>query len=100
MWGGGSFAQPKPQSNWVCFISKFRHLNKQLKQKPYPMPNINEMLLKFEGFQYAMSLDFNLVYYYIQFTKNASKLCTIILSWGKYCYKRLPIVVDGVSIYD
>ena len=59
------------------------------------MPNINEMLLKFEGFQYAMSLDLNVVYYHIQLNKNASKLCTIILPWGKYCYKRLPIVVDN-----
>ena len=30
----------------VHFISNFRNLNKQLKLKPYPMPNINEILLK------------------------------------------------------
>ena len=30
-------------------------------------------------------------YYYIQLSKNASNLCTIITPWGKYRYKRLPM---------
>ena len=54
-WVGPSFAQPKP--NQVLFLSDFRNINKQLKRKPYTMPNIDEILLKLEGFQYAMSLD-------------------------------------------
>ena len=33
------------------------------------MPNINEMLFKFEGFQYDMSLDLNMVYYHIQLSE-------------------------------
>ena len=44
--GAPSFVQPKPKSYQVSFISDFRNLNKQLKQKPYPMPKINDMLLK------------------------------------------------------
>ena len=56
-WGARSFAEPKPKSNQVRFLSEFRNLNKQLKQKPYPMPKINEILLELEGFQYATSLD-------------------------------------------
>ena len=49
-WGAPYFAQPKPKPNQVRFISEFRNLNKQLKRKPYPMPKINEMLLKLEVF--------------------------------------------------
>ena len=45
-WGDQSFAQPKPKSNRVRLLSDFRDLNKQLNQKPYPMPKTNEMLLK------------------------------------------------------
>ena len=33
------------------------------------MPKINEMLLKLEGFKYAISLDSNMVYYHIQLRK-------------------------------
>ena len=92
-WGSPSFAQPQPKSNLVRFLSDFRNLNKQLKRKPYPMPKINTMLLKLEGFQYAMSLDLNMGYYHIRLSKNESKLCTIILQWGKYRYNRIPMGV-------
>ena len=68
-WGAPSFAQPKPKSHQIRFISDFRNLNKQLKQKPCPMPKTNEMLLKLEGFHYATSLDRNMRYYHIQHRK-------------------------------
>ena len=59
------------------------------------MPKINEILLKLEGFQYDTSLDLNMGYYYIRLRKNTSNLCSIILLWGKYFYKRLPMVVTN-----
>ena len=45
------------------------------------MPKIYYMLLKLEGFQYPMSLDFNMGYYHIRLNKNVSNLCTIIILW-------------------
>ena len=57
------------------------------------MPNINEMLLKLEGFQYDTSLDLNMGYYIIQLSDKASKLCSIIHPRGKYRYKHLPLVI-------
>ena len=58
-WGSPSFARAKLKLNQVRFLSDFRNLSKKLKRKPYPMPKINEMLLKREGFKYAFSLDLN-----------------------------------------
>ena len=55
-WGAPSFSQPKIKLNRVHFLSYFRNLNENLKRKPYPMPKINEILFKLEGFQYATSL--------------------------------------------
>ena len=46
------------------------------------MPKINGILLKFEGFQYAMLLDLNMKYYHIQITEDTSNLCIIIDPWG------------------
>ena len=57
------------------------------------MPKINELLLKLEGFQYTTSFDLNMGCYHIRLSKNASNLCTIILPWGEYRYKRLTMVV-------
>ena len=42
-----------------------------------------------------MALDLNLGYYHIRLNEQASKLCTIILPWGKYWYKRLPMGVSN-----
>ena len=64
-WGGPSFAQPTPKSNWLIFISDFRNLNKQLKRKPYPMTKTNEMLFKLEGFKYDTLLYLNMGYCHI-----------------------------------
>ena len=55
------------------------------------------MLLKLEFFQYATSLYLNMGYYHIRLRKNTSNLCTIIIIWGKYCYKRLPMRFDNSS---
>ena len=49
-WLAPSFVKPKPKSNQVHFLIEFRNLNKQLNKKEYPMPKINEMLLKLECF--------------------------------------------------
>ena len=65
------------------------------------MPNINEMLLKLEGFKYDTSLDLNMGYYHIQLSKNASNWCTIILPRGKCRYKCLQIgIANSLEIFE
>ena len=36
----------------------FKNINKQINRKPYPMPNINKMLLKLDCFQYTKILSY------------------------------------------
>ena len=61
------------------------------------MPEINEMLFKLEGLQYAMPLDLNVGYSHIKISENASNLCTIVLLFVKYRYKRLTMGVSNSS---
>ena len=75
----------------VCFITDFRKLNEQIKQKPYPLPNIRETLLELKGFQWGTSLDLNMGYYHIKLHPNSHKYCTIVFPFGKYEYLRLPM---------
>jgi hypothetical protein len=49
------------------------------------------MLQKLEGFMYATSLDLNMGNYHMLLTPFSSRLCTIVLPWGKYEYCRLPM---------
>ncbi len=89
-WAAPTFIIPKKDGT-VRFISDFRELNLRLKRKPFPLPNIQDLLLKLEGFTYGTSLDLNMGYYHIELTPNSKRYCTIVLPWGKYEYQRLPM---------
>ena len=89
-WGAPTFIIPKKDGT-VRFISDFRELNKRIKRKPYPVPKVQDLLQKLEGFKYSTSLDLNMGYYHIELNPDAKKLCTIVLPWGKYEHQRLPM---------
>ena len=93
-WAFPSFIIPKSNGT-VRFISDFRQLNALLKRKPWPLPKIVESLQELEGFTYASQLDLNMGYYTIRLDPDSSKICTIILPWGKFSYQRLPMGVAG-----
>ena len=51
------------------------------------------MIRSIEEFTFATALDLNMRYYHIKLDADAQKICTIILPWGKYKYKRLPMEI-------
>ena len=89
-WAAPTFIIPKKDGS-VRFISDFRELNKRILRKPYPIPNIQDMLLNLEGFQWATSLDLNMGYYHIRLDPSSKELCTIVLPFGKYEYQAIPM---------
>ncbi len=64
-------------------------------KKTVPIPKISTILQELEGFTYATALDLNMGHYTIRLDPMASEMCTIIFSWGKYSYKRLPMGFGG-----
>ena len=91
-WALPTFIIPK-KDNTVRVVSDFRELNKRLVRKPFPIPKISTVLQELESFTYATALDLNMGYYTIRLDPDASKICTIILPWGKYYYLQLPMGV-------
>ena len=89
-WAAPTFIIPKKDGS-VRFISDFRELNKRIRRKPFPIPKIQDLMLKLEGFMYGTSLDLNMGYYHIELSPMSKQLCTIVLPWGKYEYQRLPM---------
>ena len=69
-WAAPTFIVPKKDGT-IRFISDFRELNKRIKRKPYPLPKIQDLLIRLEGFQYATSLDLNMGYYHIELNPNS-----------------------------
>jgi hypothetical protein len=76
-WAAPTFIQAKKTGD-VRILTDFRILNAQIKRKAFPLPKIS---------------DLSMGYYHIPLDLEAQKLCTTILPWGKYQYKRLPMGV-------
>ena len=89
-WASPAFTINKPDGS-LRSLTDHRAINKLLKRYPFPLPKIQDMLQKREGFQWATSLDLNMGYYHIRLSPNSSKLCTVVFPWGKYEYLRLPM---------
>ena len=60
-WGAPIFLIPKKDST-VPFIYDFRELNKRILRQTYPIPKIQDLLLRLEGFRYGTTLDLNMGY--------------------------------------
>jgi hypothetical protein len=84
-WALLTFIIPK-KDNTLRVVSNFREINKRIVRKPFPIRKISSVLKEREGFTYATSLDLNKGCYNIRLDPDASKLCIIILPWGKYSY--------------
>ena len=80
-WGAPCFIIPKKDLT-VRFLTDLRELNKRIKRFPYPIPNIQDLLMKLKGFQWATTLDLNMGYYHIELCPASKKLYTIVLPWG------------------
>ena len=72
-------------------LADLRELNKWIKRHSFPIPKIQEMLLKLEDFMFATSLDLNMGYYHLSIMPKVSQLFTVALPWGKYEYLKLPM---------
>ena len=89
-WASPMFTMLKPDGS-LRTLADLREINKRIRRTPYPLPKITEILQKLEGFLFATSLDLNMGYYHILLTPQSSRICTVILPWGKYEYVRLPM---------
>jgi hypothetical protein len=89
-WGAPTFIIPKKDGT-ARFISDFRELNKRIIRQPYPIPKIQNLLLKLEGFKHGTALDLNMGYYHIELSDASKELCTITTQWVKYEHQRLPM---------
>jgi hypothetical protein len=77
-WAVPTFIQAKKTGD-VRILTDFRRLNAQINSKPFPLPNISDILRKVSGFKYTTAIDLIMGYYHIPLDLEAQKLCTTIL---------------------
>ena len=88
---GRAYISYTKEGEHSTFISDFRELNKRILRQPYPIPKIQDLLLRFEGFRYGTTLDLSMRYYHIELSAKLKELCTIFTQWDKYEYQQLPM---------
>ena len=89
-WASPSFIIPK-KNGTVQFFTDLQRVNKKITRKVFPIPKINDLMQKLEGFTWVTALDLNMGYYHICLDPDAQKVCYIAFTWGKYQYLHLPM---------
>ena len=81
-WAAPTFIIPKKEGT-VRLVTDFRQLNKALKRKPFPIPNIQDILQKLGGFTYATALDLNMGYIKFSIRPTSGILMYVSLAVGQ-----------------
>ena len=94
-WACPTFIIPKkPDADGkqrVRWISDMRELNKKLKRKVYPLPNIQDVITRRSGYDYFTKIDLTMMYYNLELDDESKELCTIVTPYGKFAYQRMAM---------
>lgn len=65
-------------------------LNRAIKREYFPLPTIDQIILKMTGACIFSTLDANSGFWQVPLDEESSKLCAFSTPYGRYCFLRLP----------
>jgi len=74
----------------IWTVDDFRELNKWVQQKVYPLPRIQDIFRRRQGYEYFTKIDITGAYYSYELDDESSWLCVLLMPFGKYRSKRVP----------
>ena len=85
-WASLTFITPKKDSRVPC-VSDLRNLNTAVKRQQYPIPIIQGVIMRRDGYKYFAKLDLTMQYYALELDEQSKDYCTIMTPFGKYRYR-------------
>ncbi|KAL7460962.1 hypothetical protein ACHAXS_001397 [Conticribra weissflogii] len=89
-WASPAFFIPKKDGH-IRKIKDLCSLNKTIICKQYPLPIITDMLDCISSYKFFTQIDISMQYYTFELDEPSQELCVIVMPFGKYKYKHLPI---------
>jgi len=84
----------EPLSNKVTY-----KLNKLIRKRCYPMPNVEDYINALRGFSYFLILDLAHGYLQIELSKKERPKTAFVIEYGKFQFKRLPMRLIDAPFY-
>ena len=69
-----------------------------LRIQVFPLPKIQDVLHRRPGYKFFTKIDLSMCYYTFELDEASRNLCVIVMPFGKYCYKCLPMGVSKLVI--
>jgi hypothetical protein len=98
-WAAPTFIQAKKTGD-VRIYTYFKILNAQIKRKPFPLPNISDLLRKLSGFKYSTAIDLCTGYYHIPLDLEAKKIVHNYIALGQIPLQKVTNGCENKPIYS
>lgn len=80
----------RKKNNSYRMCVNYKPLNKLTERNFYPMPVIEDQILKLQGKKYFSSLDLKNGFYHIELEESSKKFTSFVIERGQYEFNRLP----------
>ena len=96
--GAPALLVQKQDKSWRLVVN-YIELNKLIKKRCYPMPNVEDYINALRGFSYFSMLDLAHGYLQIELNKKERPKTAFVTEDGKYQFKRLPMGLMDAPFY-